>query len=142
MGGTETWGAAMNWESFYLICFLVGLSLSAFTLLGGMGHFGGQSRPHAARRPHVPHIHIPHATHGPHAGTAGGRGGRSVVERVFDFDFSLLVWRGGIPADALRQLCRWIVLVLAASICGLIGGAIIFLFFTRCCCLTSGSLPR
>ena len=31
----------MTWESFYLICFLVGLFLSAFTLLGGMGHIPG-----------------------------------------------------------------------------------------------------
>lgn len=31
----------MTWESFYFICFLVGLFLSAFTLLGGMGRIGG-----------------------------------------------------------------------------------------------------
>ena len=38
----------MTWESFYLVCFLVGLFLSAFTLLGGMGHFGGTARSYAA----------------------------------------------------------------------------------------------
>ena len=51
----------MNWESFYLICFLVGLCLSAVSLLGGMGHFGGHM--------HVPHV--PHAAHLPHAGHVG-----------------------------------------------------------------------
>ena len=28
----------MNWETFYLMCFLVGLLLSVLSLLGGMGH--------------------------------------------------------------------------------------------------------
>ena len=43
----------MNWETFYLVCFVAGLMLSAVSLLGGMGHFGG-------------HLHLPHATHVPH----------------------------------------------------------------------------
>ena len=45
----------MSWESFYLICFLVGLFLSAFALLGGMGHFGGHV--HVG---HMPHVHKQH----------------------------------------------------------------------------------
>jgi hypothetical protein len=42
----------MTWESFYLVCFLVGLLLSALSLLGGLGHIGW-------------HIHVPHAPHIP-----------------------------------------------------------------------------
>src|ERR1700760_1203269 len=47
----------MNWETFYLVCFLAGLMLSLVSLLGGMGHFGGHV--------HVPHVgHVPHVPHG------------------------------------------------------------------------------
>jgi hypothetical protein len=48
----------MTWESFYFVCFLVGLFLSAFSLLGCMGHFGG-------------HVHLPHAPHAVHLHGAG-----------------------------------------------------------------------
>ncbi|MGC1423367.1 MAG: hypothetical protein WA815_13530, partial [Terracidiphilus sp.] len=48
---------AMNWETFYLVCFLAGLMLSFISLLGGMGHFGGHV--------HVPHVHVPHVGHVP-----------------------------------------------------------------------------
>src|SRR4029077_18467087 len=50
---------------FYLVCFLAGLMLSFISLLGGMGHFGGQV--------HLPHVHLPHAGHVPHMphGVAG-----------------------------------------------------------------------
>ena len=48
----------MNWETFYLTCFLVGLLLSVLSLLGGMGHLGGHTHlphmPHAGHLPHVP----------------------------------------------------------------------------------------
>ena len=64
----------MNWETFYLVCFLVGLLLSAFSLLGGMGHIGGHVPvPHA----HIPHLpaagHVPHLPQAAHLppGTAG-----------------------------------------------------------------------
>ena len=99
----------MTWETFYLVCFLVGLILSFVSLLGGMGHFGGHV--------HAPHVHLPHAGHVgicrmrgrfSSCGASGGgatRAGGSVVERVFDHDFSVLVWRGGVSADAVWQLC-------------------------------------
>jgi hypothetical protein len=50
---------------------------------------------------------------------------RAVVECILDHDVSLLVWRGGLPADALWQLCCRVVLVLAV-VCGVAGGAIVF----------------
>ena len=58
----------MTWISFYLVCFVMGLLLSALSLLGGLGHFGGHIHlPHA---PHIPtHVHIPHGV--PQAGTRG-----------------------------------------------------------------------
>ena len=66
----------MTWESFYLICFLVGLALSAVSLLGGMGHFGGHVHlPHAGHVPHLPH------GAGSHPSAIGARGGANVPLR-------------------------------------------------------------
>ena len=113
----------MNWESFYLICFLVGLMLSAVSLLGGMGHFGGHV--------HIPHM--PHAGHLPHgAGLKAAQQGATVP---WWNAFSLMVflcWFGAAGYLLTRHgsFVAAVVLVLAA-ICGLIGGAIVFMFLTR-----------
>ena len=71
----------MTWESFYLVCFVLGLALSAISLLGGMGHFGGHIHlPHAAHFPtatHIPHG-LPHAAHLPHGGAGSPHAGATV----------------------------------------------------------------
>jgi len=125
----------MNWESFYLICFLVGLSLSVLSLLGGMGHFGGHVHlPHAGHvhMPHAGHVHLPHATHVPQHGGIGAQGGADVP---WWNAFSILIflcWFGaaGYLLTRYGSFVGGVVLVLAA-ICGLAGGAIIFLFLTK-----------
>jgi len=65
----------MTWESFYLVCFLIGLMMSAVSLLGGMGHFGAH-----VHIPHAPHLptaaHLPHGV--PHAGSHAPQGGGTV----------------------------------------------------------------
>ena len=125
----------MSWESFYLVCFLVGLMLSAVTLLGGMGHFGGHV--------HVPHVHVPHvhAAHipntagvapGPGAGTNSTQGATTVP---WWNGFSLMIflcWFGasGYLLTRYGSFVASVVLVLAA-IAGVAGGALIFLFLTR-----------
>jgi hypothetical protein len=115
----------MNWESFYLICFLVGLSLSVVSLLGGMGHFGGHVHlPHAGHVPHVPQIHAGHVGHG-----VGG------ADVPWWNAFSILIflcWFGaaGYLLTRYGNFVGGVVLVLAA-ICGIAGGAIIFLFLTK-----------
>ncbi len=132
--------------TFYLVCFLAGLMLSAVTLLGGMGHFGG----HVGGHLHVPHV--PHATHLPHgvagaahgaaatmkgaAGASRGAGpgtGSGTVPWWNGFSIMIfLCWFGA----AGYLLTRWgsfagsLVLVLAGT-CGAAGGAIVFLFLTR-----------
>jgi hypothetical protein len=113
----------MTWESFYLICFLVGLMLSAVSLLGGMGRFGGHV--------HVPHM--PHAGHLPHG--AGLRAGQSGASVPWWNAFSITVflcWFGAAGYLFTRHgsFVAAVVVVLAV-ICGLIGGAIVFLFLTR-----------
>jgi len=123
----------MTWESFYLICFLLGLLLSAFTLLGGMGHFGGVDQVHVPHVPHVPHVHVPHAPHAPHV--AGGPGAAHGPTVPWWNAFSIMIflcWFGA-AGYLLTRYGSFVagVVVLLASICGLIGGAIIFLFLTR-----------
>lgn len=126
----------MNWESFYLVCFLVGLFLSMFSLLGGMGHFGGVDHVHVPHMPHVPHVHVPHAPHLPSGlngmGTPDAAQGPAIP---WWNAFSLMVflcWFGaaGYLLTRYGSLVAGVVVVLA-GICGVIGGAMIFLFLTR-----------
>jgi len=71
----------MTWSDFYLICFLVGFSLSALALLAGNVHL------------HLPHVHM-HGG-GLHAGVA--RGGQPGGLSWFNFGTiaSFLAWFGG-----------------------------------------------
>ena len=118
----------MTWEQFYLVCFLAGLMLSAFTLLGGMGHFGGH-----VHLPHAPHV--PHGVGAPHGIKAGMKtaGGSATVPWWNAFSIMIfLCWFGaaGYLLTRYGSFVAAIVLVLAA-LCGVAGGAIIFLFLTR-----------
>lgn len=117
----------MNWEAFYLVCFLLGLVLSAISLLGGMGHFGGHI--------HLPHApHLPGAGHLPHGGV-GLKAGVGTATIPWWNAFSLMIflcWFGaaGYLLTRYGSFVALVVLVLAA-ICGVAGGAILFLFLTR-----------
>jgi len=128
----------MNWETFYLVCFLAGLMLSFVSLLGGMGHFGGHF--------HVPHVHMPHAGHipriphgavgGAHPASGGGsslQGGGPEIPWWNAFSIMIfLCWFGaaGFLLTKYGSFVAGLVVVLAA-ICGIAGGAIIFTFLTR-----------
>jgi len=128
----------MTWETFYLACFLVGLFLSALSLLGGMGHFGG----HIGGHLHLPHVaHVPHVPHGaPIArggvrvgGAAQAAGGAAAVPWWNAFSIMIfLCWFGaaGYLLTRFGALVAGVVL-LVACICGLAGGAIVFLFLAR-----------
>jgi hypothetical protein len=129
----------MTWESFYLICFLAGLMLSAVSLLGGMGHFGGHFGAHI-HAPHV-HIHAPHAGHMPHAGAHGGPGVRGAAASGQGAQipwwnaFSIMIflcWFGaaGYLLSRYGGFVAGVVLALAA-VCGVAGGAIVFLFLAK-----------
>jgi membrane protein implicated in regulation of membrane protease activity len=130
----------MNWETFYLVCFLAGLMLSFVSLLGGMGHFGGHVHvphvhvPHAG---HVPHVHIPHGAGAVHAASANGAsaGAQTGPEVPWWNAFSIMIflcWFGaaGYLLTKYGSFVAGVVVVLAA-ICGIAGGAIIFMFLTR-----------
>jgi len=121
----------MTWASFYLVCFLAGLFLSAFTLLGGMGHFGGGGHVHV---PHLPHAHVPHVAHLAHGGAvANGAQGAGTVPWWNAFSIMIFLCWFGAAGYLLTRYGSFVatVVVVLAAICGLIGGAIIFLFLTR-----------
>lgn len=118
----------MNWEIFYLVCFLAGLMLSAISLLGGMGHIGWHV--------HVPHaVHLP-AGHGMHpaAGTHGVSSSNGASVPWWNA-FSMMVflcWFGaaGYLLTRYGGLVAGVV-VLLALVCGVAGGAIVFLFLAK-----------
>ena len=123
----------MNWETFYLVCFLAGLMLSFISLLGGMGHFGGHV--------HVPHVHVPHATHLPHmphvtagaAHPAGAGSGGAEVPWWNAFTIMIFLCWFGAAGFLLTKYGSFVagVVVVLALICGIAGGAIIFMFLTK-----------
>jgi hypothetical protein len=99
-----------------------------------MGHFGGH-----AHLPHLPHAgHVPHLPHGasaPHAIHAAAPSGQGTANVPWWNTFSIMIflcWFGAAGYLLTRHggLVAGVVLVLAA-ICGVAGGAILFLFLTK-----------
>jgi len=118
-------------EIFFLVCFLVGVTLSVLSFIGGSFHL---QHLHV----HVPHIHLPqgHAAT-PHAGapSASGSGHGSGADMpVVNFATltAFLAWFGGAGYLLMRYstLMVSIVLVISTAI-GLIGAAIVFLFIAK-----------
>lgn len=129
----------MTWESFYLVCFLMGLLLSALSLLGGMGHIGGHiPAPHAPHFPavgaHLPHAGLPHVGHVPHGngGVSTPQGGATVPWWNAFSIMIFLCWFGAAGYLLTRHgsFVAMVVLVLA-GICGVAGGAIVFFFLAK-----------
>ena len=112
----------MHWETFYLVCFVLGLTMSAVSLLGGMGHLGGG------------HFHLPHGAHVPHVlKTAGAtaHGGNVPWWNTFSL-MVFLCWFGAAGYLLSRHGTLLAGAVLALSgLCGLAGGAMVFLFLTK-----------
>ena len=128
----------MMWESFYLICFLVGLFLSAFTLLGGMGHFGGHVHvphmPHASNLPHGSNMgHAAQTGHAPGAAGSEATPGSATVPWWNAFSIMIFLCWFGAAGYLLTRFGSFVAgfVLLLAAICGLAGGAIIFWFLTR-----------
>ena len=123
----------MNWETFYLICFLVGLLLSAVSLLGGMGRFSAHMHmPHAAHVPHLPHA--AHLGHGTATGRVGGSArGTGTVPWWNAFSIMIfLCWFGAAGYLLTRHgSLVGLVVLLVALACGLAGGAVVFLFLAK-----------
>ena len=116
----------MTWETFYLVCFLAGLLLSAVSLLGAMGHFGTHIAPHSVR---VPHLHVAHSTAAAHASAQGS----GTVPWWNSFSLMVfLCWFGAAGYLLTRHSSFVALIVLLVSVgCGLAGGAIVFLFLAK-----------
>lgn len=117
----------MTWSLFYLTCFLLGVSLSVLSFVGGSFHL-----------PHF-HLHLPH----PHVGQVGGvhgaaghAGGSAQGSEISFVNFgtvcAFLAWFGG-TGYLLTRYSRLVVTVVAifSIIAGLVGAAIVFWFVAK-----------
>lgn len=131
----------MAWETFYLICFVVGVSVTAISFLMGAVHI-----------PHLPHLHfggggVPGGGHG-HGGVLGhvhvhGGHGASGGEGASANDFHVsplnlptimifLAWFGGAGYLLTHYERVWGALAVVISILvGLAGAAIVFWFMAK-----------
>jgi membrane protein implicated in regulation of membrane protease activity len=99
----------MSWESFYLLCFLVGFFFSLVSFVAGFGFI------------HVPGLHE-------HTGHVGGHSSPVNFGTVAAF----LAWFGGTGYLLTRYSSLWFLLALGlATISGLAGAAAIFWFLVK-----------
>jgi membrane protein implicated in regulation of membrane protease activity len=113
----------MTWAIFYLVCFLIGVTLSVLSFAGGTFHL-----PHV--HAHLPHAHVPHA--GGHA--AAGHGGQNTEMPFFNFATitAFLAWFGGSGYLLTRYSALAVtVIMFVAIVVGLFGAAFIFLFVAK-----------
>ena len=103
----------MNWESFYLVCFGIGLALSVLSFIGGFGHL------------HIGHLHIGH-THGAHT-----HGGDISPFNAFTI-MAFLCWFGG-AGYLLTHHHTFIVPIvfLLATLSGVAAASAIFFFLAK-----------
>jgi len=123
----------MTWATFYLICFVVGFAFSFLSFVGG------GLRWHL----HLPHFHAhaaPHLPVGPAATAPPATGAVHNVARgaatLSPFNFvtltAFLAWFGGAGYLLTRYSSVVVVLGLSlATLSGIAGAAIVFLFLTR-----------
>ena len=110
----------MTWESFYLVCFVAGFTLSVLGLLAGAFHWS-----------FLHGVHWPHPdAHGLHGG-AGGHGA-SVSPWNFATLMAFLAWFGGMGYLLTGRGHLGQLLVLAfALVSGAAGAAIVFGLLTK-----------
>ena len=109
----------MSWAIFYLVCFLIGVTLSVVSFLGGAIHL-----------PHV-HVHVPHA-HVPQAGVHVAAPHIDVPFFNFATVTAFLAWFGGSGYLLTRYSALTVtVIMLIAIVVGLVGAAFIFLFVVK-----------
>jgi membrane protein implicated in regulation of membrane protease activity len=113
----------MNWESFYLVCFVAGFALAVLSFVGGVLH--------------LPHLHLPgfhgHPAHIGGAHAAGGSDGAPSLSPLnFGTAMAFLAWFGamGYLLTTRAGLGKALVLALSSA-AGLAGAGVVFLFVTR-----------
>ncbi len=112
----------MTWAIFYLVCFLVGVTLSVLSFMGGTWHL-----PHVHL--HVPHAHVPA---GGHVATPHAAAGSDMPFFNFATITAFLAWFGGTGYLLTRYSTLVVTLVLMVSIAlGLVGASIVFVFIAK-----------
>jgi membrane protein implicated in regulation of membrane protease activity len=129
----------MNWELFFLVCFVVGFSFSVLSFFGGMHHFHFHHFHF-----HLPkHMHFGGTGHGPVSGAHGagsavaGKSGVSAQGGHFPFINPLtvaafLTWFGGAGYLLVHLRHIWIFAGLAlASLSGFAASSVVFLLVAK-----------
>lgn len=120
----------MNWELFYLICFVVGFAFTTLSFLSGTLHFHF----------HFPHAHFQAGGHGVgHGGAAHGVQGHGAHAHGGSFPFFnpmsiavFLAWFGGTGYLLVHLRHIWVFAGLAlASLAGFTGASLVFLFVAK-----------
>ncbi len=115
----------MTWETFYLICFTLGLSLTALSFAGVFSHL------------HFGHFHLNlgKGVHAGHVNTSGhaAHGGKGGISPLNGFTLAaFLCWFGGCGYLLERYSDFLTPVVLgAATIIGFVGAAILFWFLAK-----------
>src|SRR5690242_9375844 len=127
----------MNWELFFLVCFVVGFSFSVLSFVGGLGRF----------HMHLPkHVPFGGAGHGmTHAGTGHGiphgsaQGANPASTHGAGFPVfnpmtiaAFLTWFGGVGYLLVHLRHMWIMAgLLFASGAGVVAAGVVFLFVAK-----------
>jgi membrane protein implicated in regulation of membrane protease activity len=109
----------MNWEIFYLVCFVVGFAYTAFSFLSGTLNV---------------HLHMPHHFHLGHgAGHHGGGGHGSSFGFFNPMTIAVfLAWFGGTGYLLVHLRHIWVFAGLAFStLAGLVGAGVVIIFATK-----------
>jgi membrane protein implicated in regulation of membrane protease activity len=117
----------MNWELFYLGCFIAGFLFTVLSFLSGTLHLHF----------HFPHGHFHIGAHGgTHGSGARGAGGRGHGSHFGFFNpmgiAAFLAWFGGVGYLLVHLKHIWILAGLGlASLAGLTGASIVFFFVAK-----------
>src|SRR6266581_1673982 len=114
----------MTWSDFYLLCFLVGFSLSVLSFLAGAVHI------HLPFKTHLPF----HGAHQAAAGTSHGwfRGGTHISWFNASSAMAFLAWFGGTGYLLTRHSHLFAVFsLLLSTFAGLAAGWIVFRFMVK-----------
>jgi membrane protein implicated in regulation of membrane protease activity len=110
----------MTWETFYLICFLVGFLLSLLSFIAQSGHL------------HAGHGHFTFHGHGAHGHAASGHGSGLMSKFNFATIAAFLAWFGGSGYLIERHTGLWALVGLcAAALIGIAGASVVFWFLSK-----------
>jgi membrane protein implicated in regulation of membrane protease activity len=125
----------MSWSDFYLLCFLVGFSLSVLSFLAGAVHI------HLPFKMHLPfhgghHVGGIHHAGGAHHTVVTAKGGSSHASEISWFNAStimaFLAWFGGVGYILTKHSHFVGITILGfALLAGLFAGLIVFQFMVR-----------